>query len=502
MKLFFPCLFLILFLFSPAEAQRLSGTEQIPMASYQGMKEVERYQLKVAEKYYLKKEYKISMSEYEKFLSLYEESSGAPYAQLMWSQCLLKLRKVNTAIREGFQSVVDYWPDSAEARTAFYLIARSYQDMGETNKAKAAYREVMENDPDGDLAVLSRASLLEIAKTEQDDETVIQLLEELTYRTKRTDASRDACTNAARDLARYYTSRGNAAEAIRALETSYDESRVDHYLYHYGVEGLRKLHSKDETKENAVKMAKRIVEHFESRIPASLEEESAQNRAVDAFAKIASVYGALRDTEKVLKTFEKSAKLLGESDRLLGQMAGYYKSIGDRDKAREAYLRYENQSAGNSAIAYMFREEKKYDEAIKIYRELTVSDAKGINNYLWAIAECYEGKSDWKNAAQAYRQTDRFPSNYLRMANCHRRLKQWKEALGLYNQVKSSEQHAPEATYLMGHTYEEAGQRENAIKAFQLTCRSFPKSQSASRAHAHLQTKYKITATFGGATDE
>ena len=140
------------------QAQKLSPIEQIPIASYKEMREVERYQLKIAEKHYLKKEYKIAMDEYEKFLSLYEASSGAPYAQLMWSQCLLKLRKVNTAIREGFQSVVDYWPESEEAKTAAYLIARSYQDMGEIEKAKASYKVVMENYPDGNLAVLSRAS--------------------------------------------------------------------------------------------------------------------------------------------------------------------------------------------------------------------------------------------------------------------------------------------------------------------------------------------------------
>ena len=115
----------------------------------------------------------------------------------------------------------------------------------------------------------------------------------------------------------------------------------------------------------------------------------------------------------------------------------------------------------------MFREEKKYDDAIKLYRELTQEHAEGINNYLWSIAECYEGKQDWKNAIQTYRQTDRFPINYIRMAACHRRMKQWNEALSLYNQSKASDQHAPEATYLIGHTYEDAGQRENAIKAFQ-----------------------------------
>jgi tetratricopeptide (TPR) repeat protein len=214
------------------------------------------------------------------------------------------------------------------------------------------------------------------------------------------------------------------------------------------------------------------------------------------------MYGALGKKSAVLETYERIGKLLGVSDALLGQIAQFYRGTGDRVKARETYLRYEDQVAAKGALAYMFREEGAYDEAIEIYRELIDANPDRINDYLWAIAECFEGKKAWKEAIQSYRQVDRFPDNYFRMAQCHRRLKQWDEALSLYSQSKSSERHAPGATLSIGHTYEEAGQRENAIKAFQLTCRVYPKSSEASRAHAHLQTKYKITATFGGGKDE
>ena len=150
----------------------------------------------------------------------------------------------------------------------------------------------------------------------------------------------------------------------------------------------------------------------------------------------------------------------------------------------------------------MLREEGKLDEAIAVYRELIDADTSRLNDYLWAIAECYEGKKEWKNAIQTYRQIDRFPTNYFRMASCHRRLKEWKEALSLLAQCKSDERNAPEAMIQIAQTYEQAGQRENAIKAFQLTCRTHPKSSQASRAHAHLQSKYDITVTLGGAKAE
>ena len=51
-------------------------------------------------------------------------------------------------------------------------------------------------------------------------------------------------------------------------------------------------------------------------------------------------------------------------------------------------------------------------------------------------------------------------------------------------------------------TWEEAGKKENAIKAFQSVCRRFPKSSHASTAHSRLQSVYKINMTLGGSTDE
>jgi TolA-binding protein len=54
----------------------------------------------------------------------------------------------------------------------------------------------------------------------------------------------------------------------------------------------------------------------------------------------------------------------------------------------------------------------------------------------------------------------------------------------------------------VAYTREEAGQTEMAIQSFQQVCKKFPKDQHASVAHAHLQQKYKISVTLGGANEE
>ena len=76
---------IVMVLLAVSGRAELTYLEQIPVDTFAKMREVERFQLKVAEKLYLKGEYKAAASEYEKFLTLYERSTAAPYAQLMLS---------------------------------------------------------------------------------------------------------------------------------------------------------------------------------------------------------------------------------------------------------------------------------------------------------------------------------------------------------------------------------------------------------------------------------
>jgi tetratricopeptide (TPR) repeat protein len=150
----------------------------------------------------------------------------------------------------------------------------------------------------------------------------------------------------------------------------------------------------------------------------------------------------------------------------------------------------------------MSLEDGKIEEAIGIYRKLIEIDGDNSGEYLWAIAACYEKQSDWKKAIACYRQVDRFPANYFAIAKCHRQLGEQKEAIVLYNQIKVVEKSAPEASLQIGFTYEEAKDKEKAIRTFQLTCKRYPKSGQASKAHSHLQNKYNINVTLGGTEEE
>lgn len=66
------------------------------------LREVERHQMQVAEKYFRDRAWTVAADEYDKYLTLYEASDAASHALLKWSICQVELRRQNTAINDGF----------------------------------------------------------------------------------------------------------------------------------------------------------------------------------------------------------------------------------------------------------------------------------------------------------------------------------------------------------------------------------------------------------------
>jgi tetratricopeptide (TPR) repeat protein len=248
-------------------------------------------------------------------------------------------------------------------------------------------------------------------------------------------------------------------------------------------------------------------------------------------------YAALR-VEKVPEVYDEMAKRFGADDVLLGRLAAWYKTQKRFDDARATYRRYMNPSEGLNQVALSYREEQKPEEAVAIYRQLVGQDPERLVQHKSEIAATYRGVRKFKEAIDVYheltkddlanvgrwrweiacthrdagqlaeaigyfRQCDNLPENLKQMAWCHRQLKQPKEAVGLYSQIVAAyPDSAAWALLQSAYTREEAGEVEPAIKTFQSVCKRFPKDQHASIAHAHLQTKYKISVTLGGAKDE
>ncbi len=518
--------------------------DEMSIERWKQLREAERYQLQVAEKFYREHQYKVAADEYEKFLKLYEKSEGAPYSQLKWSHCQVHLRKQNAAIKDGYQSVLDYYPDSPEAPIAAMLIGRTYKDMGDTKLAKKAFGKAISTYPKHFAAVLARLELVEIAEKENDSATRVNLLRELTYDVERKGPASNPCVDAARQLARLSFHAGNFEEGLKALATTCKEEELPHHLmaHNHGhlpwiLEWMTNGNADEMTKKNAEKLADASAGWLKTQAGNLLQNEKTKPRGVDCWYAIADIRGHARQPDKQKAVYEEMLKILGDSDPTLGRFANFFKSQGKFNEARAIMARFKDATEGQGQIAQSFVDEKKYDKAVEIYRklaltdqksapkwlqaaamawrhgqkpdqaiaiyrELLTSDANNANEYHFQIAETLYYSHRWKDCIQAYRGTDRFPHNYWHMAAANRQLKQYDEAIALYQQIMgASAPNAPQALLEIGYTHEQADRKEAAIKTFKAVCDKFPKTGEGSRAAAHLNDKYKIPVTLGGAKD-
>lgn len=523
---------------------RAEPLDQLSLDRWSKLRETERYQLTVAEKYYRDKQWKVALAEYNKFVQLYEKCDAASFALMKWALCQVELRQSNTAIKDGFKTVIDYWPDSQEAMASGYYLARTYRDIGEVKEAKKAYSKLITTHPKHAASIQARMDLIEIAGKDNDVERRVGLWKELVYSVERTKDVADVCVVASRQLAQHYFRTGDFAEGLKSLATTYKEEDLPIYLRDYNHGHLLPILSevtgaKEETTKNlGIKVADAAVTWLRSQLPKDSRDEIGKTRAKQIFNYIAEVELAARRPEKQLAVYEEMVKAFGPDDAVLTSIGSWYVTAKRYEEARRVFGQFKNPIAGGNLIASSFRTELKYpqaietyrklagadtkklgtwlaeaamthrearqpDQAIAIYRELMTADATNASGWHWEMAMTLYHFGRWKEAITALRGTDRFPQNNQLMAQASRNLKQHNEAITLYRQIVAA--HPPSASWALlqiAHTYEEAGQKDAAIKAFRALCERFPKSGEASQAHALLQDKYKINVTLGGTTNE
>jgi TolA-binding protein len=468
------------------------------------LREAERYQFNIAEKYYREKNWKVAVTEYEKFLTLYEASVGAPYVQLKWSLCQVQLRKLNTAIKDGFQSIIDYWPESPEAVQAAYLIADTYRDMGEVKKAKSAYATLLTKHPQDAVAVFAKSDLAKIAETEGDNPKRLALLKDITFNAPRKgEGLRNIAVKASQDLGVLSFYAGQFTEGKDALATTYKDQQLPPHVVHFAREPVRHLVSKAETKATGEKLADQIVAFVKSSIPTNPADDAQKEYAKQLWYRVAEIEWDAARHDKVGEVYDQMQKTFGADDGILSATAHYLKARNKRDEARAVFSRFQNNIEGQRQIAWMYREEQKWDQAIAVYNELVKLDKpERASEWQAEIGHTLRGAGKRKEAINQYRVVDRFPWNLRWMAECHMDGKEFKEAITLWSQVMSDEGQAPHALLMIAYCYERDDQKEKAIKTFQQVCEKFPRSGEGSNAHAHLNNVYKITFTRGGAKDE
>jgi len=525
--------FLLLF----AAQASAAPLDDLALDRWAKLREVERYQLQMAERYYRQQNWKAALAEYEKFVTLYERSEGAPYAQLKWGLCQVQLRQANTAIKDGFQSVIDYWPDSPDAIPARYFIGRTYKDMGQIDKAKKAYEGLLQDHLQHPVAAYSLGDLVDIAQTEKDFQARAECWKKLTFEVKRIAVTDQPCRQAARQYAQWCFAEGVFDEGAKALATTYTGLELFAQVTAYACPALTQMAAEVTTRAKAERMATQAAAWLRQQGPPALTTPEQKELLRKTLLAVADVHAAALQDAQTASVYDEIVRRCGVSDEMLGRQAAWHERRGKFEEAYKIYRRYERKPDGLARVAASYRQRKlvpaavgvyreiigldaasavrwtaeiaathreggQYAEAIGVYRELLKSDPTNTPQWLWQIGITHRDAGQWKEAIGVLRQCTNFPDNFMVMASCHRRLKEYREALLLYNQIGADEQQAPWAALQIGMTWEEAGQKEEAIKALQQVCKRFPKSPHASTAHARLQDVYKISVTLGGVAEE
>ena len=518
-------------------AAKLSWLEQIEVETFAELREVERFQLKAAEAFYTKGEFAAAAAEYEKFITLYERSPGAPYAQLMWSHCQVRQRKVYTAIRDGFRSVIDYWPESLEAKLSAYLIGRSYKSVGEVKHADAAYGKAIKAHPDDHVAVLSKWDMAEIAHVRKDTRRLEQVWMDLVFNTKLNKQNRSYVERAAQGLARQRFLEADFEKARKALQVPYSDDSLLNAIYQNAKNAISHLCDDDSTRRNGERLADRIITLLLDETLNIKPSGGGRDEIRELHRRAARLHERAGRDLDVIKTYERLSKRIGIDDGVRGSIAAWHLTKKRFPKARERYSEFENKIDGlihiadtwieegqpveairiyqrlakleperladwKQSIAGIYAKSGQHDKAIEVYRELVVFAPAEASTWYWTIGSIYEETKRLKVAIQAYRQSDRYPQAYFQMAKCHRKLKEYTEALTLYHQALATEKVAPDATLAIGYTYEQQSKKKDAIKWFQRTCKLYPRTRNASKAHAHLQKEYGISVTLGGSREK
>ena len=476
--------------------------DEFPLERWAKLGEADRYQLNVAEKLFRENNFKAAVSEYEKFLSLYEKSEGAPYAQLKWSMCQSNLRKQNSAIKDGFQSVIDYWPDSPEAQASAFLIGKTYKEMAELKQAKKAYSRLLAVHPDSVAALLAKIDLVDIARIENDEKRRVAMWNEV-LKTPKTPDTLPYLQESSRQFADYLFRKGDFGGGLNALTAGNNEPEVPYLVYYFVRGPLAALRQTEEGKLVANKLADLVSTYLKKRIAAELQTDEQKAIHRQTWQWIGEVEAYAGRLELMTQAFEAIYVKLGTDDDSLLKQATFLKGFGKRDEARAIFARMQNQAEGQHQIAYSYREESQPAKAVPIYQQLVASDAKNSSRWLFELGTVYRDSGQNKEAIAAFSQCDNFPEDTKQIAECYRREKNFREALAMYQQVLAG--HEPSASWALleiARTYEAAGDKEAAIKSYQQVCKRYPKSAEASVAHVHLNETYKINITLGGAKDE
>ncbi len=388
--------------------------------------------------YYQQQKYSEAISDYQQVIaqfvnnSAYQEIVEKAYFGLAWSY--LKIGKVDESIKT-FQAIKDQSTSKTIKISALTQIGDAYQDLGELEKAVTVYDQILRDYPDSVYA------------------------DYVQYR---------------QGIALLKMERIEAATlSFQGLQANFPQSKYIHDTYYYLALAY--------FKKGNWAAAKQYINDFIKNLPAmdSLESQAYYILALSEF-NTENYEEALNIFQQIIKKYPEESSMVNNCEINVAKC--YYKT----DHAKEALKifkslveRYPQSEIAEESLLWMgdhALESLEFDNAIgyyeKLIRDFSGSDRKNI--VLYHLAESYEGKEEYDQSIQRYRQIDKerdrelYTKAELAIADIFSLDIDQTKAMETYeNIIKDSPEFKRDAYIKIAEVYAESGEYARAVAAYQ-----------------------------------
>ncbi|MCR4881184.1 MAG: tetratricopeptide repeat protein [bacterium] len=368
---------------------------------------------------------------YDKALA---QDASDPYLHLKFGRTLYKLGNIDTAVREldiamenpntkdeATQLLENIWKERATKRpndpVAQMNLGVVYQNKGQYDLAMEQYRKAKAIDPKNQMIRLNMATLLQqqkkysealsiyndILKIRPNDVTVATYKATTLYKMGHTDAAivmyenllvaNPNNTEIKNDLLNVIgeTTEESALAHLQTLSEKFPSDADIVYNYAYALHKAKKY-------EDALVEYKKVI--------------SADNKRLDAYLNLASIYRQKNDTAKAIEVLN-SAKLVFPDEEKITQGLAEFEDEKNFQLAEKAANLYNNKDYNGAIAVYQgisnpsedvylgigacYQAMEKYDDAINYYNKAIAKDASSPNAYYF-LGLAYLYKKDYPKA--------------------------------------------------------------------------------------------------------
>jgi tetratricopeptide (TPR) repeat protein len=187
-----------------------------------------------------------------------------------------------------------------------------------------------------------------------------------------------------------------------------------------------------------------------------------------------------------LQYFQRAVALHPEFAKAYAAIGTVHLQRGDFSASENALTRALDITPGlmqaESNLALLYTKTERFDDAIRVYRDLTRKHPKSLQVWL-GIASAYQKADRFEEAIEAYHECLKRSPNLIavmtNLASCYEAVKQEPEAIRYYNAALAQEPNLPMANGNLGAIYQKQGELDKALPLLEKAVQHDPQFTAA-----------------------